>query len=105
MNIEIIQAGGLPEMGAFIGHAISTMPPEFGQAHLGAVFANIVGNIPAEEWEKIKQASQLPCECGDPDCKVAITAVIEAGEKARKQFEENVGAHIPENPDEKGFSE
>jgi len=101
MSIEIIQGGGLPELAAFIGHAIAGMPPGEGQAHLGAFFANIVGNISQEQWDKLKAASQLPCECGDPDCKVAITAIMDAGDRARAQFAKFKGV---EPDDEKGFT-
>ena len=103
MSIEVIHGGGLPEMGAFIGHAIGHMPPSMAQAQLGAIFANIVGNISQKQWEKIKEHAQLPCECGDPHCADSIKAVIVAGEVARAQFEKNAPKH-PENPDEKGLS-
>jgi hypothetical protein len=103
MNIEVIHGGGLPELGVFLGSAIDSMPPTVAQAMLGGIFANIVGNISDENWEALKQAAQLPCECGDPDCKVSITAVIEAGDKARKQFKKCQG-EPPSNSEEKGFS-
>jgi hypothetical protein len=103
MNIEVVQGDGLPDLAAFIGHVIASMPPEYAQAQLGAFFANIVGNIPKEQWEAIKEAAKLPCECGDHDCKIAITAVMEAGEKARNQFIKCQG-EPPSSPDEKGFS-
>jgi hypothetical protein len=103
MSIEIIHGGGIPELAAFIGHAIASMPPNLGQAQLGAVFANIVGNIPEKTWQEIKEASKLPCECGDPDCKIAITAVMEAGDRARAQFNK-AQSQPPENPEEKDFS-
>lgn len=100
MNIEVIAGGGLPELGAFIGGAIASMPPDQGQAMLGAIFANIVGNIPADRWEKIKEASKLPCQCGDPNCGIAVTAVIEAAQKAREQFERVTAGHKPKGDDD-----
>lgn len=102
--IEIIQGGGLPDMGAFIGNTLNGMEPNMAQAQLAAIFANIVGNISDEQWAKIKESAKLPCECGDPGCKIAITAVIEAGDKARVQFNKALGVQ-PKDADEKGFSE
>jgi hypothetical protein len=102
MAIEIIHGGDLPQMGAFLGNVISGMPPNLAQAQLGAIFANIVGNIPKEQWEEIRKHAHLPCECGDPHCADAIQAFIKAGDVARAQFDRMTTP--PENPDEKGLS-
>lgn len=90
-------------MGAFLGHAIDSMPPNFAQAQLAAIFANIVGNISEGQWEQIKEAAKLPCECGDPHCGETIKAFIVAADVARAQFAQKA-PKPPENPDEKGFS-
>lgn len=105
MNVEIIQGGGLPEMGGFIAQALSSMHPQDAQAMLGAIFVNMVGNIPDDHWEAIKKAAQLPCECGDAGCGEAARAMIKAGEVAREQFKRVTGKRNPENLEEKGFSE
>lgn len=105
MNIEIFEGGELADMGTFLSGAISQMKPQKAQAVLGAIFANMVGNIPQEKWEKIKAASQLPCECGDPRCGDAVKAIFAAAEVARVQFKRITEEQTPNNPDEKGFSE
>ncbi len=91
-------------MGGFLAQAFTEMPPEHAHVQMAALFANMVGNIPKEQWEKMRVSSQKPCDCGDPHCGEAIKAIMLAGDAAREQFE-RVVAKRESNPDEKGFSE
>ena len=96
---------GLPHIGGFLAAAFTNMHPQEAQVILSAVFVNMVGNIPDEQWELIKEASTLPCECGDPQCGEAIKAVIKAGDECRAHFKRVIDRQRPENPEEKGLAE
>lgn len=94
----------LAQLGGFIAHCLSTLPPHEAGVLFAAIIANMSGNIPAEHWEAMEKVSKIPCECGDPDCDNNMKLLMEAGAVARRQFEK-VLARQGHNPDEKEIQE
>lgn len=106
MKIESLNGpNDLLKLGGWLAQIFTNMHPDDAQVRMSALFVNMVGNIPAKDWEEIKAAAKRPCECGDPECGHAIAAVIQAGDLCREYFKRITERQRHENPEEKGLTE